>query len=555
MTNPIVLVNVSQQQAPTPNKLQKTGALISQGGTTLAPGSMQLLTMPADLTGIQNPTVDIGTLTWAPAYGGQVSGSTVNPHGVPTNKEFVAIISGVKPAGYNGTYKAVATGPSAFSYYLTVNPGAQTTAGKMVPPSSSELITMAATFFAQGTAQSVYVIELGAGTAAEGVEFLRSFISENEEQFFYSYLVPRSWDADPAFLQLISEFENTTSKTYFFVTTTLSTMGAYTEAMKDVVAMVEAPQYGAWAQLAVASATWAAGVSTLTMSDDVNVKPGDWVTLSGNVCEDVPDALNGIHQALPGTTGTALAIGVPLDPGALTTPGFLQRSVYGSPGAPAREFTLAAPFYVSLNYDPSDTNRVTPYAFAFLYDVTPFPTQGNRAVLSTLQAANINYVGTGAEGGITDRILLWGHTMDGRPFNYWYSVDWMQINIDLFLSNAIINGSNNSVNPLYYNQNGIDRLEQVAASVGAAAISFGLAVGSVIQLGLDQVTFNNNLNKGLYSGNVVINAVPFVPYVTHAPGDYKIGKYAGFSMIYTPQRGFEHIIYNIVVTDFIAAAI
>ena len=551
MTNPIVLVNVSQQVAPTPNKLQKTGALISQGGTTLAPGSIQLLTQPADLTGVQPPLVDLDTLTWTNAYGGQVAGSTVEDHGIPPNKQFTAIISGATPKGYNGTFQATATGTKAFVYYLAPNPGAQTVAGKMVPPASSELQTMVSTFFAQGGSQSVYVIELGAGTAAEGCAFLESFISENDEQFFYSYCVPRNWDADPAFLALIADFESTTSKTYFFVTTTLSTYKSYTDQMKCVIAMVEAPQYGAWAQNAVVSGSWSSGVYTFVMTNNTGVKPGDWVTLSGNT----PVSLNGVFQALPGTTGTALAIPMALDPGALTTEGFLQRSIYFSGGSPASEFTVVAPMYVALNYDPSDTNRVTPYAFAFLFGVTMFPTQGNKAILAQLQAANINYVGSGAEGGISDRILLWGHTMDGRPFNYWYSVDWMQINIDLFLSNAIINGSNNPVNPLYYNQNGIDRLQQVAASVGASAISFGLAVGSVIQIGLEQSTYEMNLSKGLYNGNVVINAVPFRSYVTHAPGDYKIGKYAGFSMIYTPQRGFEHIIYNIVVTDFIAAAI
>jgi hypothetical protein len=530
--------------------LQKTGAFISQGGTTLTPGSTALLTQPSDLSVLRPPSLTLGTLSWASAYGGQVSGSTTLPHGVPTGKEFNADIAGVIPGGYNGAHKAMSTGPSAFVYYLPVNPGVQTLAGVMLPPMTSELQTMSDTFFAQGGAQSVYVIELGPGTVAEGTDFLRTFLTEND-QFFYSYLVPRSWDADPSFLALIADYESTTAKTYFFVTTTLNTMKAYDETMKDVIAMVEAPQYGAWAQNAAVSGTWSSGAMALEMTSNTGVKPGDWFTLSGFV----PLQLNGIKQALPGTTGTALSFSVPLDPGTITTPGFLQRSVYSSPGAPATEFTLAAPFYVSLNYDPSDTNRVTPYCFAFLFGVTMFPTLGNKSVLSAMQAGNINYVGSGAEGGISDRILLWGHTMDGRPFNYWYSVDWMQINIDLFLSNAIINGSNNPINPLYYNQQGIDRLEQVAASVGSAAISFGLAIGSVIQLGLEQQAFNNNLNKGQYNGNVVINAVPFVPYVTHAPQDYKIGKYAGFSMIYTPQRGFEHIIYNIVVTDFIGAAI
>ena len=46
----IVTVQVSQTIAPTPNQLQKTGALISQGGTTLSTRTYSLLTQLADLT-------------------------------------------------------------------------------------------------------------------------------------------------------------------------------------------------------------------------------------------------------------------------------------------------------------------------------------------------------------------------------------------------------------------------------------------------------------------------------------------------------------------------
>ena len=48
--NPIVTVNVSQVVAPKPNKLQKLGVLLSQGGTTLATGATSLLTQLSDLT-------------------------------------------------------------------------------------------------------------------------------------------------------------------------------------------------------------------------------------------------------------------------------------------------------------------------------------------------------------------------------------------------------------------------------------------------------------------------------------------------------------------------
>ena len=44
MANNIVQVNVTQTIAPSPSTLQRTGALVTQGGTTLTPGTTQLLT-------------------------------------------------------------------------------------------------------------------------------------------------------------------------------------------------------------------------------------------------------------------------------------------------------------------------------------------------------------------------------------------------------------------------------------------------------------------------------------------------------------------------------
>src|SRR6185312_13706625 len=52
MSNNIVIVNVSQQVASTPSTLQRTGAFVSQGATTLTTGSTQLISQLADLTAI-----------------------------------------------------------------------------------------------------------------------------------------------------------------------------------------------------------------------------------------------------------------------------------------------------------------------------------------------------------------------------------------------------------------------------------------------------------------------------------------------------------------------
>jgi hypothetical protein len=211
----------------------------------------------------------------------------------------------------------------------------------------------------------------------------------------------------------------------------------------------------------------------------------------------------------------------------------LMKCVVGlieAPLTPATEFSLAAAFYALLNTNPSTTNKVAPFAFRYLFGVTAYPLLGNGSLFATLKAAKINWVGTGAEGGITNTVLLWGTTKDGRDISYWYSVDWVQINVALDLANEIINGSNNAINPLYYNQDGINRLQARS-----------------------QATMNRGISYGLVLAPVTVNAVPFPTYVATNPSDYPIGKYAGLSVSYTPARGFTEIIFNVNVTDFPAA--
>lgn len=198
-----------------------------------------------------------------------------------------------------------------------------------------------------------------------------------------------------------------------------------------------------------------------------------------------------------------------------------------SPTALASEFGAATMFYVTLNYNPSPINQVTPTCYSYLFGITPYPTAGNNSTRVALKAAAVNIGILGSEGGISDVILCYGTTRDGRDFTYWYSVDWVQINLDLNLSNAIINGSNNPQAPLYYDQQGINQLQAVA-----------------------QQTMNNGITFGLVLGPVTVTAVSFAVYVKANPGDYPEGIYRGLAVTYTPQRGFTQIVFNVDVTDF-----
>lgn len=467
MTNSIVTVNVSQTSAPTPNTLQRTGCFTTQGGTTTTAGTQTILTQLSDLTAILTPAKAITNMSWA---SGTVT-VTVPAHGLGNSGTFYVTIAGAVPVAYNGTYLATLVNGTSFTFPLVSNPSSNTTPGTYQLASAVELQQKATTFFAQGTAQAVYINELGFGNPAQGVTALNTWINNNPNTY-YSFLVDREWAGESTYLTFLAQFEALTSKTFFFTTMTNSNYTSFTSAMNCVFGLIEAPSVS--------------------------------------------------------SSNTA-----------------------GANGPPGSEFSLAAVFYVTLNYNPSDTNKVTPLAFSFLYGVTAYPTSGSGALFTAWKAAGVNWVGSGSEGGITNTILYWGTAMDVRPFNYWYSVDWVQINIDLDVSNAVINGSNNPQNPLYLNQDGINRLQAVAARTLSRGVSFGLVFGRVQQPALDSTAFNTAFDNGAYSGQAVINAVPFTSYYTNNPSNYKLGIYGGFSVVYTPQLGFTQVIFNVNVDDFV----
>lgn len=459
----IVNIGVSVTSPPVPSQLLKTGAFVSQGGTTLTAGSYQVLQTSLDLAQILSGAKAIASITW---LSNVVTVTLSAAHGWTVGDTFLLTVAGVAPTGYNGTIQATVTTATAFTYPLTTNPGAATTMGTVTDEDVTELTEMNTTFWAQGSLRSVYVLELGQGSPAEGVTALAAFIANDMAagvtyQKFSAYLVPRTWDTEPTFKPLCSLYTSPSEILYFFVTTTTST-------------------YSAWTALAYKSAY----------------------------------------------------VGVE------------------SPGAAATEFKMASDFYNWLVNDPGSSNLVPPMAWRFVYGLTIFPMQGNVSLLTSLQTANINYTGTSAEGGLTNAMLCRGHTLDGKSMNYWYSVGWAIINLGLDLANEIINGSNTTTNPLYYNQDGIDRLQKRALKTIRNGISYGLFLGQAVSSKQTQVNFVAALNNGTYYGNAVINAVPFSSYTSLNPSDYQAQKYNGLSGAITPQLGFESITFNLNVINF-----
>ncbi|HHK5661023.1 TPA: hypothetical protein ACQVLZ_004352 [Serratia marcescens] len=462
----IVNINVSVTNPPKPSQLLKSGALVSVGGTTLAPGSYKLLTSKDDLKTIVAPAKTITAIAWAT---NTVTVTLSKAHGWANGDKVPVVISGVEPEGYNGAYTATVTGDKEFTYTLSTNPGNATKMGSALSVAAGEIQQMNTTYWAQGSSRAVYVLELGELSVKAAVEALSKFIDEdislgNTYQKFFSYLIPREWDEEATFKTLANNYTSPGSLVKFFVTTTIATYKA-----------------------------WATG--------------------------KYPNVFAGVEAPRIGTT----------------------------------EFSMAAPFQSSLANDPSSSNMVPPMAFRFMYGVTDYPPAGNGKLLKSLQDSNINYIGTAAEGGLSNKMLVAGHMLDGMPFNYWYAVAWCAINLEMDLANEVINGSNTTVNPLYYEQNGIDRLQRRGLKTLRSGISYGLILGQVIDTKLSQDVFNEEYKKGTYAGSAVINAVPFANYTSLNPSDYADGKYSGLSAVVTPKRGFESITFNLNVTNFVGA--
>jgi hypothetical protein len=547
----IVQVNVQLTIAPAPDTLQATGAILTQGGTNTSPGTLTLLTQPSSLTNYLTAAKAVTSISQTT---GTATVTCTTAHGIAVGSTLLITIAGASPAAYNGTFLCTVTTGTAFTY--SVPSGTTTPATGTITyllQSSTELYQAVTTFFAQNFNTSVYVLELGPGSVNAGVAFLTNWITETPNGIaygngfwgIYSYLVPREWDANSNFLALLASFEGTTAKTYFWVTTTLATYSVYTAQMKCVLAMIENPVMATYPANILTAISWTSNQVTATTTSAHGVPVGAWFQISGVS----PSGYNGYFQAVTGTTGETLVYNLATNPGAETALGTLVQNQYASNGIGANELTMAAPFQVALSFNPA-TGFVPPFSYSFLAGVTQFQPLGNGALLTTLQNANVNYVATGAEGGIGTTILWLGRTMDGNPFNFWYATDWLNININEDISNAVINGSNNTLNPLYYNQPGINALQAVGAGTISQGITAGMILGTLVQTELPTATFAANLTAGLYAGTAVINAVPFATYVASNPSAYASQSYGGFAVSFTPQFGFTNITFNLDATTF-----
>ncbi len=404
----------------------------------------------------------------------------------------------------------------------------------------AELTNMATTFFAQGAATGVYVLELGAQTTiADGIAALQTWITDNPG-VFYAYLTPADWDtmpapAAPTVTATADSSSTLPAGTYYTQIAYLNAAGAIgqlspvvsvdiSSSSTDSLVVSSPPALlGATAYLVYIGTS----ATTLTLQ---NASAG--TAIGTNYTQDAALTTTG---ASPSTTVADLANNLSSPTG--MTYIFQQSSVtnvaaYGvmeansiwggykamiavvpSPSAQAGEFTAAAWFYNMLVNLPGADNKLAPMSYRYIYGVTPWPATGYTNQIQTILNYGGNYVGTGAEGGISNTCIMKGTTSALSQISAWYGLDWEMINIHQQVVAAVINGSNSNP-PLEYDQAGINTLEEVAQVEADNGVTFGCALSATV------------------------SAIPFYTYASQNPTNYGSGIYNGLSANIVAQNAF-----------------
>lgn len=186
--------------------------------------------------------------------------------------------------------------------------------------------------------------------------------------------------------------------------------------------------------------------------------------------------------------------------------------------------------YELSNYAPSTVNKVNSMTYRRLYNAAPLEDNDYIKNKSLQDQFNTNMLlnppidGSGAKSLVYPGILA-----DGNDFTYWFGVDYIRFELISNITNLLIHGNNSKINPIYYNQDGIDRIKALVKQTITRCASYG-----IIQ------------------SNFTVSAIDFADYVTQNPNDYKQEIYGGISIEVSPLKALRRIKFVLQVTDLIA---
>lgn len=188
--------------------------------------------------------------------------------------------------------------------------------------------------------------------------------------------------------------------------------------------------------------------------------------------------------------------------------------------------------FASYKFDISDTNPASPFNYKTLEGVK-FNTL-TQAMQQSLIQASLNFMSTLAN----NNVLLNGRYADTYPIDYRYQWDLVSFEVENSLQTLILNGVNNPIYIVKYNQDGIDTIR----SNIKATLNRMINQGCVTDF---SATLNSATGEMENLGD--ITAIEFNTYVLANPQDYENEIYGGISFYLRIGRYIRQVVLSITL--------
>ncbi|EGV1470926.1 hypothetical protein JF110_001651 [Campylobacter jejuni] len=204
--------------------------------------------------------------------------------------------------------------------------------------------------------------------------------------------------------------------------------------------------------------------------------------------------------------------------------GFYDNSV-GAVGLAAQVSGL----FASNIFDISELNPASPFNYKTLngldFNEIEYTTQ------QKIIQSSLNFVGSISK----NTVLLNGRFQDTYAIDYWYQWDLVAFYLERDLKALILNGVNNPVNIVKYDQTGIDILESRVKATLNNMINYGC---------LTEFGASIDPASGELKGRGSITTIPFNSYIKANPDDYKNEIYNGISFYLRIGKYIRQVVLN-----------
>lgn len=193
---------------------------------------------------------------------------------------------------------------------------------------------------------------------------------------------------------------------------------------------------------------------------------------------------------------------------------------------------LTAGLFASYKFDLSDTNPASPFNYKTIKGIAKQPL--TLPVRKQMIQDSVNYIDDVA----TQLVLMNGRYGDTYPIDYRYQWDLTSFQVAASLKQLILNGVNNPIYVIKYNQDGIDILKSRVKSVLNQMISQGCVTEYAERI---ESATGELVNIG------EVSCIDFRSYIASNPEDYENEVYGGISFYLRIGKYIRQVIMNVTL--------